>query len=96
MKLTVVSALCAAALLLGACADNHPARTAAAPSQLVATVQNDLVALGYNPGQVDGRDGPSTDAAVRGYQQANGLVIDGAITPALADKLAQHRRQVGR
>jgi peptidoglycan hydrolase-like protein with peptidoglycan-binding domain len=70
---------------------------AAAPaSSSVRAVQSDLAALGYNPGPIDGKTGAQTRAAVREYQQANGLPADGAITPQLVQRLAQQRQMAGR
>lgn len=43
----------------------------------VLTVQKALKAHGFDPGPLDGADGPKTQAAVRAYQAARGLVVDG-------------------
>lgn len=40
-------------------------------------VQERLIALGRNPGPADGKDGPKTREAVKGFQLDNGLVADG-------------------
>lgn len=48
----------------------------------IKAVQAKLNALGANPPlTVDGAAGPMTQAAVRGFQQANGLTADGIIGP---------------
>jgi len=39
--------------------------------------QNALIALGYNPGDVDGVFGPTTKRALRRFQRDNGLISDG-------------------
>ena len=46
-------------------------------------VQEALISRGHDPGPVDGLVGRRTRAGVRAYQQANGLVVDGTISPAL-------------
>jgi Putative peptidoglycan binding domain len=66
---------------------------AGATGDTVTQLQNGLVALGFDPGTVDGDFGPSTEAAVTQFQTANGLTADGvvgaqtvqALNTALAD-----------
>ncbi len=53
----------------------------------VKEVQKKLNNLGYNCGKVDGYFGKNTDSAVRKYQKANGLVVDGIVGPATWKKL---------
>jgi hypothetical protein len=43
----------------------------------VRLLQRALVQLGYSPGTIDGAYGPSTESAVKQFQQAHGLVADG-------------------
>lgn len=43
----------------------------------IKQIQSLLTYLGYNPGAVDGADGVNTQAAVRRFQQAEGLGVDG-------------------
>jgi hypothetical protein len=71
---------------------------AAAPTQTlspgatgseVKTLQNALKSLGYDPGTIDGNYGPSTEAAVKQFQTANGLTADGVVGPATLAKLQQ-------
>ena len=60
-----------------------PARTNIAPGSTEAAVEQlqiALVALGY-PLVVDGEFGPRTEAAVRDFQQRNGLAVDGIAGP---------------
>jgi peptidoglycan hydrolase-like protein with peptidoglycan-binding domain len=42
-------------------------------SEIIADIQRELMRRGYYEGVVDGRYGPRTDAAVRDFEQANGL-----------------------
>jgi peptidoglycan hydrolase-like protein with peptidoglycan-binding domain len=44
-------------------------------------VQNALIKLGYNPGTADGKDGPKTQAAVRAFQTAAKIGVDGIAGP---------------
>jgi peptidoglycan hydrolase-like protein with peptidoglycan-binding domain len=50
-------------------------------------VQRALADLGYAPGPVDGIAGPSTTSAIRRYQAAAGLPVNGEISPALLEDL---------
>ncbi len=43
----------------------------------VKLLQKALAALGYSPGKADGDYGPSTQAAVKQFQTAKGLTVDG-------------------
>lgn len=43
----------------------------------LAWVQRELNNLGYDAGNADGKMGPRTEAAVRAFQTANGLRVDG-------------------
>lgn len=49
---------------------------------VVAAVQGALAAAGFEPGPVDGRWGPLTNAAVAGFQRQQGLIADAIIGPA--------------
>ncbi len=55
-------------------------------------VQDALAKLGFDPGTVDGKDGPNTQKAVRAFQAHASIGIDGIIGPntrqALVDGLA--------
>ena len=54
-------------------------------------VQDALTKLGYDPGKVDGKDGPNTQKAVREFQAHASIKIDGIVGPetrqALVDEL---------
>lgn len=49
----------------------------------VRDIQTALNARGYDAGPADGIIGPRTRAAIRAYQQDNGLLVDGQPTAAL-------------
>jgi zinc D-Ala-D-Ala carboxypeptidase len=55
-------------------------------------VQDALTKLGYEPGKVDGKDGPNTQKAVREFQAHASIKIDGIVGPetrqSLMDELA--------
>jgi uncharacterized protein len=53
----------------------------------VAEAQVALAALGYDPGPADGILGSKTRTAIRAYQAAVGLSVDGEVTDALLDSL---------
>jgi len=55
----------------------------------VRQLQAELQQAGFDPGDVDGIFGASTDAAVRQFQQAKGLTVDGAVGPITLAALAQ-------
>lgn len=56
------------------------AATPIKPSEDVRAVQSALKQAGYNIA-TDGLMGPQTDAAIRAFQKANGLVVDGIVGP---------------
>lgn len=64
-----------AAIVLG-----HPVPGGRIPGQ-TNFVQERLAARGFSPGPIDGINGPQTKAAVRAFQQANGLTVDGIVGP---------------
>jgi peptidoglycan hydrolase-like protein with peptidoglycan-binding domain len=45
-------------------------------------VQKQLKAAGFDPGPIDGRFGPLTEAALREFQQHHGLPVTGALDDA--------------
>ena len=55
----------------------------------VRNIQAGLQRLGYDPGPADGRFGPQTEAAIRRFQQDNGLAVDGQPTAALWQQIQQ-------
>jgi len=54
---------------------------------IVVRIQEALVTKGFNPGTIDGDYGPNTQAAVAAFQEAEGLVVDGAVGPETAAAL---------
>jgi peptidoglycan hydrolase-like protein with peptidoglycan-binding domain len=57
----------------------------------VTDMQKKLKAAGFDPGDVDGKLGPKTLAAVKAYQQANGLKVDGIAGPETLGQLNNKR-----
>jgi len=59
----------------------------------IAQAQRDLSRLGYPIGTSDGVIGWKTRAAIRAFQAANDMAVDGILTPELAKALRTARRQ---
>jgi peptidoglycan hydrolase-like protein with peptidoglycan-binding domain len=59
------------------------------PERSVLELQQRLSALGFDPGPLNGRAGPSTEAAVRAFQQGRGLGVDGIVGPLTEAALAE-------
>lgn len=53
----------------------------------VSDIQAELLVRGYDPGPLDGRYGPSTERAIRRYQQDHGLEPTGEASPALLEHM---------
>ena len=47
--------------------------------EAVEQLQKALKDLGYDPGAVDGKFGANTEAAVKSFQNANGIAVDGIV-----------------
>ena len=66
-------------------------------------VQKALSKLGFDPGKIDGKDGPNTQKAVRAFQAHATIKIDGivgvetrtALVNELESKSGQHVRDLG-
>lgn len=56
-------------------------------SQTVRDAQQALKDKGFDPGPIDGIDGPQTKAAVREYQTKQNLTADGRLGPQTLDSL---------
>jgi hypothetical protein len=70
---------------------------ASAASGDLTTWQTDLDIVGCYVGQVDGRNGPKTESAVKAFQAASGLTPDGRIGPrtqAALSEAAAAKKQV--
>lgn len=59
-------------------------------------VQTALKALGFDPGKVDGKDGPNTQNAVRQFQAHATIKIDGIVGPATRSALMNELDQAQR
>lgn len=53
----------------------------------VTAVQQRLQAAGFSPGAIDGKFGPGTESAVKMFQRARGLTVDGIVGPKTAAAL---------
>lgn len=62
-------------------------RSSAGGNTTVRDIQAGLQHLGYSPGAADGRMGPKTAAAIRKYQQDNGMTVDGQPSQAVLDSI---------
>jgi peptidoglycan hydrolase-like protein with peptidoglycan-binding domain len=78
-------------LVLGAPATEAPSSAASAPSPqaeaLIKEMQRLLTANGYRPGPVDGRIGAETTAAIRAFEQDQGLVPRGRVSAEVLTRL---------
>ena len=68
----------------------NPGATSTVDPATVREVQDGLVQRGYDIGPVDGRLGPRTKAAIREYEQQNGLPVDGLASRSLRDHMQSH------
>ena len=85
----------AAADLREVATERAEAADAAVPKptrETILTAQKLLAGLGYEPGPLDGLDGPKTRGAVRRYQADAGLPSNGRVTKALVETLSEADR----
>ena len=61
--------------------EHHSERFGLVNIGTLAGVQTALEKLGYDPGKIDGIDGPNTQAAVKAFQEAAGIGADGKVGP---------------
>jgi hypothetical protein len=54
---------------------------------MVVQVQRQLARAGYYHGAIDGVMGPATARAIRGYERAHNLPVDGALSDQLLQKM---------
>lgn len=67
-------------------ASAHPVKKGA-KGLYVKAIQASLYCHGYSPTGIDGKFGKGTDAAVREFQKAKGLEVDGSVGPATIAEL---------
>jgi len=67
----------------------QPQAAAAADGETVRSIQTGLAKLGFDPGPADGVATEKTRAAIREFQQQNGLPANGEPSRELAQKVAQ-------
>ncbi|MCB8838860.1 peptidoglycan-binding protein [Aurantimonas sp. VKM B-3413] len=70
-------------------AARQPGPSGVQPVPLVREVQEALAGKGYYSAAIDGLPGKATSDAIRAFQAANGLAVDGAPTPLLLSQLRQ-------
>ncbi len=81
-------------ILMGASADRAEAANAgkvktAQAEQVIRTVQQSLVGLGYQPGKIDGRTGEETVRAIREFEMDQGAVPTGRVSADLVARLGR-------
>ena len=75
--------------------DESETTTPASGDQLTQRIQRDLVALGYDPGSINGEMTVDTAVAISKFQAENGMDVSGEASPQLAGILAAHRTNSG-
>jgi peptidoglycan hydrolase-like protein with peptidoglycan-binding domain len=64
-------------------------------SRTVREAQQALQDKGYDPGPIDGINGPKTEAAVRQYQEKENIDADGRLGPKTLDSLGVKQASAG-
>jgi peptidoglycan hydrolase-like protein with peptidoglycan-binding domain len=80
-------------LALGICL--VPAYLSAQSADEIRGAQQALKDKGFDPGPIDGVDGPKTRAATRKYQKENSLQADGRLGPQTLDSLGVRHGDAG-
>ena len=57
----------------------EPVLRPGASGEVVRQLQSALQALGYHPGAIDGQFGSRTESAVKAFQRAQGIGVDGIV-----------------
>ena len=70
----------------------HKDRVTTTKADEVTTVQQALKDKGHDPGMIDGRMGPRTRAAIKNYQQAEGLKVTGRLDDETRARLGMPMR----
>ena len=68
-------------------------KTAAKTRLTIRQAQKALTAAGYYKGNMDGKEGPQTQKAVKEFQMASGLKGDGVIGPATSEALSRYLQE---
>jgi len=68
-------------------AASAPVRMMTGADPVVRATQTELIRLHYLNGGADGQMGPMTSGAIRNYEQASGLPVDGAVSSRLLARL---------
>ena len=61
-----------------------------ASEDFIKKVQSALAAAGFDPGRTDGKLGPKTIQALKNFQEANGLKVDGVVGVGTWEKLQEY------
>ena len=78
----------------GSVRSNIRVRTASAKTRLsVRQAQKALTAAGFYKGNIDGKEGPLTQKAVKEFQQAHGLKADGVVGSATSEALSRYLQE---
>ena len=60
----------------------------------IKSIQEALTMCGANPGKVDGKAGPNTEAAIKRFQREAGVAVDGIVGPNTAAALSRELGEV--